>query len=98
MNVRKIRNYIKDEDEGNWYEDTPYPYILAVCKNTKTQKKLNKQIVNAINDTYSELTFATTTIERLQNATKSSEKIWSRVDADGDNEELSLKNIYFVTP
>jgi DNA-binding PadR family transcriptional regulator len=98
VNVRKIRNYIKDEDEGNWYEDTPYPYILAVCKNTKTQKKLNKQIVNAINDTYSELTFATTTIERLQNATKSSEKIWSRVDADGDNEELSLKNIYFVTP
>ena len=94
VSVRKIRNYIKDADEGNWYEDTPYPPILAICIDEKAQKKLNRQIVKAIDDTYSELTFATTTIEKLQNVTKTSEKIWSKIDPDGDNEELSLKNLY----
>jgi hypothetical protein len=94
VSVRKVRSYIKDEDEGDWYEDTPYPYILAVCIDDKSQKKLKRQIVKAVDETYSELTFATTTLEKLQNSTKPTDKIWSKVDPDGDDEKVSLKNLY----
>jgi DNA-binding HxlR family transcriptional regulator len=94
VSVRKMRSYIKDEDEGDWYEDTPYPYILAVCIDDKSQKKLKRQIVKAVDETYSELTFATTTLEKLQNSTKPTDKIWSKVDPDGDDEKVSLKNLY----
>ncbi len=94
VSVRKIRNYIKDEDEGDWYEDTPYPYIF-VCVDERTQKKLGGQIVKAVNDTYSELTFATTTLKKLQSSTKSSDRIWLKIDADSEDEELSLGKIFY---
>lgn len=94
VSVRKIRNYTKDEDEGDWYEDTPYPYILAVCIDEKVQKKLGGQIRHALNDTYSELTFATTTLKRLRKSAKPTDQIWSKIETSGEDERLSLRSLY----
>ncbi len=96
VGVRKMRNYLNDQENNGWLEGYDYPYVLAICKDDTTQKKLNRQVIKALNENYitDEITYATTTIERLRSATKPTDKIWSKVDLDDEPERLSLKNLY----
>lgn len=97
VSVRKIRNYLNHQENEGWIVDgQEYPYILAVCKDDKTQKKLNRQIIKALNENYisDEITYATTTIEQLRKATKPTDKLWSKIDPDDELEKLSLRNLY----
>lgn len=97
VSVRKMRNYLNHQESDDWVVDgQEYPYILAVCKDDKTQKKLNRQIIKALNENYisDEISYATTTIDQLQKVTKPTDKLWSKVDPDDELEKLSLRNLY----
>ena len=83
------------EENDGWYDNTPYPYILAVCKDAKTQSKLNRQIKKALEEKYNDnLTYATTTISLFMKSQKTTERIWTKINQDDEPEEFSLKNLY----
>jgi DNA-binding PadR family transcriptional regulator len=92
VTVRKTQNYVKFKEEGEWLEDTPFPAILAICEDQRAQKKLNRQMKRILSDAWDdELIFATTTKQLLKEATKPTDKIWSKVDADDSTEPTNLK-------
>ena len=94
VSVRKTRNYVNFKESGDWQEDEPYPAILAVCKDTYTQKKLNRQMKHIFNDAWdNDLVFATTTLKQLDEAIKPTEKIWCKIDADYEAEAVSLAKL-----
>lgn len=94
VSVRKTRNYVNFKESGDWEEDEPYPAILAICEDIYTQKKLNRQMKRILNDAWDdELVFATTTRKQLDEATKPTEKIWRKIDADYEAELTSLKRL-----
>jgi DNA-binding PadR family transcriptional regulator len=98
VSVRKTRNYVNFKESGDWQEDTPFPAILAICEDTYAQKKLNRQMRRILSDAWDdELIFATTTKQLLAEATKPTDKIWARIDADDDADLKSLKGLIPVT-
>lgn len=79
VSVRKTRNYINYATHGDWPDDAgDLPTVLAICKDAATQKKLNKQIIYALDDA-EDIAFATTTQEQLQKATATA-KLWQKID------------------
>ena len=91
VSVRKTRNYVNFNDSGDWQEDEPYPAILAICEDERTQKKLNRQMKRILDEQWDdELVFATTTRRQIEGATKATEKIWYVV---GMGELRSLKQV-----
>ena len=96
VTVRKTQNYVKFKEEGEWIEDTPFPAMLAICEDQKAQKKLNRQMKRLLSDAWDdELIFATTTKQLLDEATRSTDKIWSRIDAD---DSLGLTTLKALIP
>lgn len=94
VSVRKTRNYVSFKESGEWQEDEPYPAILAVCEDAYTQKKLSRQMKRILDDSWDdELVFATTTQKQLDEATKVTDKIWSKIDADYEAEVVSLAKL-----
>lgn len=94
VTVRKTQNYVKFKEEDDWYDDTPFPAILAVCEDKNAQRKLNRQMKRILDEAWDdELIFATTTKQLLREAEKPMEKIWSKVDPDDDAELTSLKGL-----
>ena len=92
VSVRKTRNYVNFKESGDWHDDEPYPAILAICEDTYTQKKLNRQMKRILDDSWDdELVFATTTRGQLEDATKPTDKIWLKVNLDNEAELVSLK-------
>lgn len=97
VSVRKTRNYMNFKESGDWIKDTPFPAILAICEDTYTQKKLNRQMKRILNDVWDdELIFATTTKQLLTEATKPTDKIWSRIDADDNIQPTTLKGAFLA--
>ncbi len=97
VTVRKTQNYIKFKEEGEWFEDTPFPAVLAICEDQKAQKKLNRQMKRILSDAWDdELVFATTTKRLLETAIKPTDKIWLKIDADDEPAISSLRSL-FVT-
>jgi DNA-binding HxlR family transcriptional regulator len=94
VSVRKTRNYMNFKESGDWQEDEPYPAILAICEDTYTQKKLNRQMKRILDDAWDdELVFATTTRKQFEDATRPTDKIWLRVELDDEVEPLSLARL-----
>ncbi|MCA9342998.1 replication-relaxation family protein [Candidatus Saccharibacteria bacterium] len=99
VGVRKTRNYVNFKDSGNkdgneWQEDEPFPAILAICEDERSQKKLNRQMKRILDEQWDdELIFATTTTNKLQQATKPADKIWSRILTEDSPETASLKGL-----
>lgn len=96
VSVRKTRNYVNFKESGDWEEDEDdaFPAILAICSDPNTQKKLNRQMKHILNDAWdNDLVFATTTRKQLAEATKPTDKIWLRVDADYETELVSLRGL-----
>ena len=88
VSVRKTRNYANFKDSGDWQEDEPYPAISAICKDERTQKKLNRQMKRISDEQWDdEWVFTTTTRQQLEHATRAIEKIWYVV---GMGEQRSL--------
>ena len=83
VSVRKTRNYANFKESGEWREDEPYPAILAICEDERTQKKLNQQMKRILDEAWDdELVFATTTRLKVEEAARASEKIWYQVEED----------------
>ncbi|MDQ5886559.1 MAG: hypothetical protein QG628_956 [Patescibacteria group bacterium] len=98
VSVRKTRNYVNSKESGDWLDDEPYPAILAICEDAYAQRKLGRQMKRILGGTWDdELVFATTTRQQLQEATKSTDRIWLRVDLEDETELLSLKGLAFET-
>lgn len=94
VSVRKTRNYVNFKESGDWEDNEQFPAILAICENVQLQKKLNRQMKRILNEAWDdELIFATTTKQLLDEATKPTDKIWSRIDADDEAELVTLKGI-----
>jgi len=95
VSVRKVRNYLNHQEDGGWTDDDEYPAILAACRDQKAQKKLNKQIQKALDDSDNdEMIFATTTLAKLESATKMTDEVWSKISVDGDIELCPLKELH----
>lgn len=91
--VRKTQNYVKFREDGEWNQGK-FPAILAICEDTKSQKKLSRQMKRILNDAWDdELVFATTTKHLFDDYTKPTDKIWSKIDPDGEVELTSLKGL-----
>lgn len=96
--VRKTRNYTNFKESGDWEDDEQFPAILAICETTQLQKKLNRQMKRILNSTWDdELIFATTTKQLLAEATKPTDKIWSRIDVDDTPELTTLRALIPLT-
>lgn len=78
VNVRKMRSYLTFAEEAN-----DPPIILVICETQRHETKLRRQIRKALDDSYEELTFATTTIEHFLG--KKEDKVWRNIE---DDEEL----------
>lgn len=93
VSVRKTRNYVNFKESGDWEveEDDAFPAMLAICSDPNTQKKLNRQMKHILyNDWDGGLIFATTTMQQLETATKPTDKLWLRIDADDEAEAVSF--------
>lgn len=96
VSVRKTRNYVNFKDSGGkdgneWQEDEQYPAILAICKDERARKKLNRQMRRILDEAWDEeLVFATTTTDKLQESIKPADKIWLRVEVDGEPKKMTL--------
>ncbi len=96
VSVRKTRNYVNFKDSGDWQENEPYPVILAICDDERTQKKLKRQMQRILDEAWDdELVFATTTRQRLETATRPADKIWVKVDTDNGAEKTTLRELIF---
>lgn len=99
VSVRKTRNYVNFKDSGDkdgneWQEDEQYPAILAICEDERAQKKLNRQMRRILGEQWDEeLIFATTTTDKLQEAIKPADKIWSKILAADSPEAVSLRSL-----
>lgn len=94
VSVRKTRNYANFKEGGDWTEGEQFPAILAVCEDAYIQKKLGRQMKRILNDAWdNDLVFATTTRKQLEEATKPTDKIWSKIDADYEAEVVSFKGL-----
>ncbi len=95
VSVRKIRNYVNFKDSEEWQEGEQYPVILAICEDERAQKKLNRQMRRILDEQWDEgLVFAATTVDKLQQATKPTNKLWLRVHADEQPTRHSLATLF----
>lgn len=81
--VRKILQYIKYEEDGDWAEaGTNFPTILMVCESERLVKRVLKRIPKALADSYDEelIEFAVTTKEELLSERRA---IW-KTEVSGD--------------
>jgi len=98
VSVRKTRNYVNFKESGDWEEDEQFPAVLAICENTQLQKKLSRQMKRILSNAWDdELVFATTTNQQFSEATKLTDKIWSKVDMDDTPELTTLRALIPVT-
>lgn len=94
VSVRKTRNYVNFKESDDWQEDEPFPAILAICEDERSQKKLNRQMRRILDEQWDEeLIFATTTRQRLMEATKATERIWLRIESDEELKSMSLTSL-----
>ena len=92
ISVRKARNYITYAEEGDWPSDEyTLPAVLAVCQDSKIQKKFTRQIERALDekDITDDIMFATTTQEQLDTATNTT-KLWQTVNDKDDESECIM--------
>ncbi len=98
VSVRKTRNYTNFKDSGDWQEDEPYPAIVAICEDERTQKKLNRQMKRILAEAWDdELVFATTNRQQLEVANKPTNRIWLKIETDHDPKLVCLRNIISVS-
>ncbi len=94
VSIRKTRNYANFKESGDWQADEPFPAILAICANERSQKKLNRQMKHILDEAWDdELVFGTTTRQQLMKATKAADRVWLRVEVDDEPRSMSLKSL-----
>jgi hypothetical protein len=84
VSVRKARSYISYSEDGDWPTDeADLPAILMLCDTERNEIKLRRQIRKALEESYEELSFATSTIDNFF----AKSKPWRIIDEDYDPEE-----------
>ena len=88
---RRIRQYIKYDEDGDWaVTETGLPKVLVVCESQSLAKRVQKHMSKALDDAWSdsEVAFASTTKPELMDENP---VVWQRTDNTGDM--LSLQDI-----
>lgn len=88
---RRIRQYIKYDEDGDWVAtETELPKVIAVCESKGLAKRVQKYMAKALDDAWpdSEVSFVFTTKPELM---ATSQRVWQRTDDSGDM--LSLQDI-----
>ncbi len=88
---RRVRQYVKYDEEGDWsVTETDLPIVLAVCESDGIAKRVQKYIAKALDDAWSddELVFACTTKAGLMSGESAA---WRQ--ADEPDEKLALQDI-----
>lgn len=96
VSVKKIRNHLTYAEECGWpYDQSDYPALLAICATRYDQKKLNRQMRKALNDSSDadETPCGTTTLEQFEQTTKATEKTWLSVTWGDYPEPATLMQI-----
>lgn len=93
VHVRKARNYLKYSEEGDWESKTSadLPTVLMICDNQRNEKKLRRQMRKALDESYEEVTYATTTTKGFMQTAKGKDKVW-RI-ANEEDEVYSLRSL-----
>jgi DNA-binding HxlR family transcriptional regulator len=92
VHVQKARHYLQYSEDGNWgVTDEEFPVVLAICDTKRNETKLRRQIRKAVDESYEEVAYATTTMEALEKSTKGRDEIWRM--SDEEDELLRLVNI-----
>lgn len=92
VHVRKTRSYLQYSEDGDWeVADEDFPVILSICDIKRAETKLRRQIRKALDESYEEVAYATTTMEAFEKCVKGKDKIWRM--SDQDDELLCLTHI-----
>lgn len=77
VSVRKARYYITYAEEGHWPTgEGSLPVVLMVCDTELTEKKLRRQIRRVLDESYTKVQYATTTMQRFLQATNNKVGVW----------------------
>ncbi len=89
LQKKRLASYIEDYDGGDWdtVNDSPYPLVLLVCANERSEQRLRRHITKTLDDMGmdDEMCFYTTTKELLNSA--HNKEVWK----DAVNSERLLK-------
>lgn len=95
--VRRIKQYITYSQSGAWDDIDPrFPIVLIVCANQTTQKRLGRRIRRELQESYEEITFATTTIAEIIDQSQTTQ-IWRPIYEGGSVFEDPIKIDDFET-
>ncbi len=90
--VRKARSYLSYSEEGDWpSEEVEFPVILMICSTALDEKKLRRQMRKALDESYEEVQYATTTMRAFVESTKGKDRVWRM--HDDEDETLRLIHI-----
>jgi hypothetical protein len=85
--VRRIKQYITYSQSGVWDDIEPhFPIVLIVCANRAIQKRLRRRISRELQESYEQITFATTTIAEVIDQSQNTQ-IWRPIYSYGDTYE-----------
>lgn len=96
VSVKKARSYIKYSEEGDWPTDNlAFPMILMLCDTKKNETKLRRQIRKALEESYEDMVFATTSVDDFLVSDSGSDKLWLTVaEYSEDDKNYTLTNLY----
>ncbi len=96
VSVKKARSYIKYSEEGDWPTDTQaFPMLLILCDTDKNATKLRRQIRKALEESYEDMVFATTTVDDFLVSDSGSDKLWLKAaEYSEDDKSYTLANLY----
>jgi hypothetical protein len=88
--VRRIKRYLAYSESRAWDDtNTLFPIVLIACSSTSDQKRLHKRIFKELQDSYEEITFATTTVAEITDQSEDME-IWRPIQSNGDKFEEAV--------
>ena len=96
VSVKKAWSYIKYSEEGDWPTDTQaFPMLLILCDTDKNATKLRRQIRKALEESYEDMVFATTTVDDFLVSDSGSDKLWLKAaEYSEDDKSYTLANLY----
>jgi hypothetical protein len=98
LHKKRMKLLLEHYDEDEWQTETktPYPILLLVLPDVRTEKRLNKHVTRTLEEeTYldeDDIQIFTTTMEALKNSTDDNKAIWTGVFENKKPQKLKLVN------
>lgn len=77
---RRLRQFIAYYENGEWsVTETPFPAILCICENDKTEKRVMKQAMRALKRSDTDILLYMTTLPAITTSREGSGMLWSSI-------------------